>query len=131
MIELPPRTIVVPEVTTATQVSLVHQVHQLLAVTNQIAASLLAHGDGQSAWYNDHLHLSHTGREDEAPVVAMHHHHDANGARGEPPGVLVGVQMLATPLFHGRILVRNVKHLGEVLSQVMRRGSLQNTTLAT
>ena len=51
----------------------------------------------------------------------MHHDDDADGARRQPPRVLEGESLL----LRVGILERDVEHLREVLTQVMRRRRLE------
>ena len=48
-------------------------------------------------------------------VVAVHHAHDADGARCDPPRVLEHVLLLPRL----RIFKHDLEHLGEVLTQVV------------
>jgi len=67
------------------------------------------------------LYLSNLWRQYESSVISVHHHYNADGSRREPPGVLVRIAHL--PRFW--VLERDVKHLGKVLAEVMRRCCLQ------
>mmetsp|Transcript_77439 Transcript_77439/g.185623 ORF Transcript_77439/g.185623 Transcript_77439/m.185623 type:complete len:295 (-) Transcript_77439:581-1465(-) len=56
----------------------------------------------------------------------MHHDHDADGALGEAPRVLVGeIELFAAGVLG--VLEGDVEHLGEVLSQMVRRRSLNRS----
>ena len=56
-------------------------------------------------------------------VVAMYHDHNADGASCQSPRILEGKLLL----LRLRVLERDVKHLREILAQVMGRGSLEPT----
>ena len=78
------------------------------------------HLSNRSTCICPYLHASDPRWQHQPLVIAMHHHYDTNGSRRNSPRVLVG-----EPLFmRFGILKRDVEHLGEVLAQVMRSGSL-------
>mmetsp|Transcript_22026 Transcript_22026/g.74075 ORF Transcript_22026/g.74075 Transcript_22026/m.74075 type:complete len:439 (+) Transcript_22026:276-1592(+) len=66
-----------------------------------------------------HLHRRDARREHEALVVRVDHDHHADGARGEPPGVLPRYGLL---LVSGGVL--DVEDLSEVLPEAVRGGAL-------
>ena len=52
----------------------------------------------------------------------MDHGQHADGPGGEAPGVLIGIALLTRLL---RVLKYDLEHLGEVLTKMVRRGTLQ------
>ena len=67
-----------------------------------------------------YLQAGHFRRQHQPLVVPMYHDHDTDTPGGEAPAVLVDELLLATL----RVLVGDVKHLAEVLPQVVTGGSL-------
>ena len=67
-----------------------------------------------------HLVFGNIRGQNKAFVIGMYHNHDSNGTCCNSPRILHNVLFL----FRFRILVNYVKHLGEILAQVMRGGSL-------
>ncbi len=66
-------------------------------------------------------------REDQALIVRVDHNHDTDGARRDAPGVLVDeARLLALG-----VLEDDVEDLAEVLSQVVRGGTLDGATGGT
>lgn len=80
---------------------------------------------GKQCW-NDptYLNAGHLWRKHQTLIVTVHHHNHTNRPGGDGPWILVGVTSL--PCLG--ILKWEVKHLWEVLTQMMRGGSLNPTT---
>lgn len=69
-----------------------------------------------------YLLAGHPGRQYESHVVSVDHGEDADSPGCESPGVLESQLFLARLL---RILKRDLEHLGKVLTEVVRRGTLR------
>lgn len=70
----------------------------------------------------DYLQAGHSGWEHESHVVSVDHGEDTDGPGRDAPGVLEG-QLLLTRLLG--ILKHNLKHPGEVLTQMVGCGTLR------
>ena len=90
------------------------------------------HTEGNTAlqWYKHcpgchatYLDTRYSRWQHKSFVVAVYHDHNANGASRQSPRVLEGKLLL----LRLRVLKRDVKHLREVLAQMMGRGSLEHT----
>lgn len=68
-----------------------------------------------------YLQRGHPGRQYESHVVAMDHGQDTDGPGCDPPGILIRQLLLSRPL---RILKCDLKHLGEVLTKMVRCSTL-------
>lgn len=92
----------------------------------ELVAQLVARLGRDARRDDDDLELGDARGEDEALVVAVDHDHDAERARREAPRVLPHVQLVAAGV--GRVLDRDVEHLGEVLAEAVRRAALDAAT---
>lgn len=73
------------------------------------------------AFLHVYLQAGHSGWQHKSHVVSVHHGEDTNGPGGDSPGVLVSQLFLTRPL---RVLEHDLKHLGEVLAQMVGCGTL-------
>ncbi len=69
-----------------------------------------------------YLQAGHLGWQDESHVVSMDHGEDTDGPGCDSPGVLESQLFLPRPF---RILERDLKHLGEVLTKMVRCSTLR------
>ena len=83
---------------------------------------------------DDHLRRSHSRRQHQSLVIAMHHDQHTDRSRGESPAVLPHQSSLYTSIACTAItsrlrLVRDVEHLREVLAQTVRRRCLHGSSI--
>ena len=69
-----------------------------------------------------YLQAGHPGWQHQSHVVSMDHGKDTDGPGCDPPGILVGQLFLSWSLW---ILKHNLKHPGEVLTEVVGCSTLR------
>lgn len=77
-------------------------------------------------WLSVHLEASHSGWQHESHVISVDHGENTDGPGCDSPRVLESQLLLARPL---GVLKHNLKHLGEVLAQMVGRGTLRKRGL--
>lgn len=78
---------------------------------------------GQIYSKSNYLYTGHSWRQHQASVVPVNHCHDTDRSGSQSPWVLIHVLLL----LRVRVLNHNLKHLGEVLTQMMRGAPLNGT----
>mmetsp|Transcript_30822 Transcript_30822/g.74463 ORF Transcript_30822/g.74463 Transcript_30822/m.74463 type:complete len:321 (-) Transcript_30822:787-1749(-) len=112
---LPPRIVYHPVVELAPHVLLLEGPFNALAVRREVLEGTLLANDG-----NDHgLEGRDPGGKYQSGIIAVDHDHHADRSRGQSPASLP--RHLRLPLL---VLIINVEHLTEVLSEVMTRRPL-------
>ena len=71
-----------------------------------------------------YLQTGHPRGQHQPHVVSVDHGENPNGSGGDAPGVLEGKLLLSRLLW---VLKNNLKHLGEILPQMVGSGSLRTT----
>ena len=74
-------------------------------------------------WVPAYLVIGYLWWQDQSFVISMDHDQHTDGSRGDGPRILISVLLLFG--LRVGVLEGNVKHLGKILSQMMRRSSLK------
>ncbi|KAH3664938.1 hypothetical protein OGATHE_003753 [Ogataea polymorpha] len=120
--EFPSWRVVVSEVGDRTDIGLFESRVQLGASFVELVLNLLRGLVSDTNRNDHHLVLSHPWRNDQTLVVGMDHHHDTNNSGRKTPRRLMCIYFRM--LWTKRVLNRDVEHLGEVLAEVVRGGTL-------
>lgn len=95
--------------------------HDILDALGDLRSILIARLGRHARRNDDSLNLGYPRRQDEALVVTMNHDHDTDRPRRQTPRILPNVDLF--PITR-RIFDDDVEHLAEVLTETMRRRSL-------
>lgn len=126
VVELPGGGVALAGVHVGADASLLEGGEELVNLLHVRVLLLSGHLGGEADGDEDGLDLGDTGREDQTLVVTVDHDHDTDDTGRETPRVLPDVDVLA---LLGGILDGNVEHLGEVLAQAVRGGTLDTTAV--
>ena len=126
VVELPGGSVALTSVDVGADTGLLEGGEELVNLLHVCVLLLGRHLGGEADGDEDGLDLGDTRREDETLVVTVDHDHDTDDTGGQTPRVLPDVDVLA---LLGGILDGDVEHLGEVLAQAVRGGTLDTTAV--